>query len=111
MEPAIFYNKRINNLQKDLKKLQKKKSAFGWLRFGSIAAIIVAFYVLWSLGFWYVIIASVLLLVIFIRLLYTDLKNKAAIAHVNNLININNDELKFLDGNYYDFPAGSEHIP
>jgi hypothetical protein len=39
MEPAIFYKKRIDDLQKQLKKLQKKKSAFGWLRFGSIAAI------------------------------------------------------------------------
>jgi MutS domain V len=111
MEPAIFYSNRIAELQKDLKKLQKKKSAFGWLRFGSIAAIVAAFYVLWSIGVWYAIIASILLLAIFIQLLYADLKNKAAIAHVNNLIDINNNELKFLDGNYYDFPSGSEHIP
>ncbi len=111
MEPAIFYKNRIDELQKELKKLQQKKAAFGWLRFGSIAAIIVAFYVLWSLGVWYTIVASIVLLTIFIRLLYADLKNRAAIAHINNLININNHELKFLDGNYYDFPAGSEHIP
>jgi DNA mismatch repair ATPase MutS len=44
-------------------------------------------------------------------LLYADLRNKAAINHLNFLIKINNDELKFLDGKYVDFPDGSNHIP
>jgi hypothetical protein len=98
-------------LQEQLKKLQKKKSAFGWLRFGSIVAIIIAFYILWSLSIWYVIIAAVLLLAVFIKLLYADLNNKEAIAHTNLLININNDELKFLEGNYHHFPDGTQHAP
>ena len=111
MEPTIFYRKRIDNLQEQLKKLQQRKSSFGWLRFGSIAAIIIAFYVLWSLGVWYVIIVSILLLAVFIRLLFADLNNKAAIARTSYLININKDELKFLDGNYHGFPEGNQHIP
>ena len=97
--------------RRDLKKLQQRKSGFGWLRFGSIAAIIIAFYILWSIGVWYVIIVSILLLVVFIRLLFADLKNKAAIEHTTHLINITNDELKFLDGNYQIFPGGNEHVP
>jgi len=111
MEPTIFYRKRIDSLQEQLKKLQQKKSAFGWLRFGSIAAIIAAFYLLWSLGALYVIIVSIVLSIVFIRLLYADLKNKIAIDHTNKLIHINDDELKFLDGNYHDFPGGNQHIP
>jgi len=111
MEPNQFYQQQIKDLQSQLKKLQQKKSAFGWLRFGSIAGIVAAFYLLWSLGIWYVIIAGIALLTLFIRLLYADLKNKSAIDHTNNLIKINEDELKFLDGNYHDFPAGNEHIP
>jgi DNA mismatch repair ATPase MutS len=110
MEPNNYYNQRIAVLKAGLKKLQQKKSVFGWLRFGSIAAIIAAFYILWSLGVWYTIAAAVALLAIFIRLLYADLKNKEAITHITNLININNDELKFLSGDYYEFPAGDEHI-
>ena len=50
MEPEIFYKTRVNELERELKKLQQKKSGFGWLRFGSIAAIVAAFYVFWSLG-------------------------------------------------------------
>lgn len=111
MERETFYMGRINDLEKQLKKLQQKKSSFGWLRFGSIAAIIFAFYVLWSLGVLYVAIVSILLVIIFVRLLYADLRNKAAIDHVNKLMIINQDELKFLNGNYHDFPTGSEHVP
>lgn len=111
MDPAIFYKGRINDLQKELGKLQQTKSRFGWLRFGSIATIIVAFYVLWSLSVWYVIIVSILLLVVFIRLLFADLKNKAAIEHTTHLINITNKELKFLGGDYHLFPGGTEHLP
>ena len=111
MEPLEFYKITIDSLQKQLKKLQQKKSAFGWLRFGSIAALIAAFYFLYSLGVWYVIITSVLLLIIFIRLLLADLKNKSAIAHTCHLLKINTDELKFFAGDYYGFPEGNEHIP
>lgn len=111
MEPEIYYKEKINTLQKELKKLQQRKSGFGWLRFGSIAAIIAAFYVLWSLGIGYVLIVSIVLLIIFIRLLLADLKNKASIEHINNLIRINNDELQFLNGNYAIFPDGTGHAP
>lgn len=111
MEPEEFYIKRIQNLEIELKKLQNKKSVFGWLRFGSIAAIIAAFYFLWSLGIGYVIVTSLVLLIAFTRLLIGDLKNKAAIAHLHYLLKINKDEIKFLKGEYYDFPAGNQHIP
>ncbi len=111
MEPAVFYKNRIDHLTEQLKKSQQKKSAFGWLRFGSIAAIIIAFYVLWSLNVWYAIIAGILLLAVFIRFLYADLSNKAAIARTNFLLNINNDELKFLGGNYHDSPDGGQYAP
>ena len=111
MEPQEYYTTRIAILRADLKKLQQKKSAFGWLRFGTIAAIIVAFYFLWSLGPVYVIAACILLLIIFVRLLLADLKNKAAIAHTARLIHLNENELKFLSGDFYDFPGGTEHIP
>ncbi len=109
MEPKIFYNNRLKALQEDLKKLQQKKSVFGWLRFGSIAAIIAGFYLLWNMGILYVIVVSIMLLILFVKLLYADLKNKAAINHTNHLININNDELKYLEERYHDFPEGNQH--
>ncbi|MEJ7821782.1 MAG: MutS family DNA mismatch repair protein [Chitinophagaceae bacterium] len=109
MEPKIFYYNRLKALQEDLKKLQQKKSVFGWLRFGSIAAIVAGLYLLWNMGILYVIVVSIMLLILFVKLLYADLKNKAAINHTNHLININNDELKYLEERYHDFPEGNQH--
>lgn len=109
MEPADFYNKTVHDLEVDLKKLKQRKSSLGWLRFGNIVAIIIAFYILWSLGILYVIISVALLTIVFVRLLFADLANKEAINHINHLININTDELKFISGDYHDFPGGNQY--
>lgn len=111
MEPQQFYQTRLENLRVQLKKLQQRKSSFAWLRLGSIIAIFAGLYLLWSLGIVYVIVATVILLFIFIRLIYADLKNQAEIEHTLRLIKINEDEIKCLDGDYYDFDAGTDHIP
>ena len=111
MEPIDFYNKRIAELEAELKKLKQRKSYLGWFRFGSILAIFLAFYVLWSLGIVYVIIAAILLLTLFVRLLLTDLANKDAIDHLDNLIKINKEELQFIHGNFYEFADGSQYAP
>lgn len=111
MEPKQFYQKRLEELRNQLKKLQQRKSAFAWLRLAPIIAIVFAFYVLWSLGIVYVIIASALLIFIFGRLISSDLKNQSEIERTNFLIEINENELKSIEGNFNDFPSGAEHIP
>jgi hypothetical protein len=111
MAPEIFYKERLGQLNTEHKKLSQKKSVFGILRLGSIAAVIAAFYFLWSLGWIYVTTVSVILLFIFIQLIYKDLANKAAIEHLSHLIKINQDELTALLGSYYHFADGSQWIP
>ncbi|MEO8853072.1 MAG: hypothetical protein ABI359_04790, partial [Ginsengibacter sp.] len=111
MNPKEFYQNRLEELKTQLKNLKQRKSSFAWLRLGSIAAIFFAFYLLWSFGVVYVVIATVILLFIFTRLIYADLKNQSKIEHTNKLINICENELKCLDGDYYGFETGAEHIP
>lgn len=106
MQPVEFYTERQTTLLAQLKALQQKKSAFGWLRFGSIVLLIAAGYLLWSLGWPYVTAAALLLAVVFTRLVFADLANKAAIAHTQHLININADELKVLDHHYQHLSEG-----
>ena len=84
---------------------------FGVLRLGSIAAIIAAFYFLWSFGMIYVVSAVVLLLIIFIRLVYKDLANKDAIKHLGHLIEINKDEIRAAEGEYFQFADGAMYLP
>jgi hypothetical protein len=110
MIPFEFYTQRIQDLNTTLNKLKKRKSSFAWLRLGSIAAIIFAFYILWSLGFIYVFISAIILIFIFIKLIYADLNNQEKIDYTKTLIQINQNEIKNLEGNYFEFPDGSNHI-
>ena len=84
---------------------------FGVLRLGSIAAIIAAFYFLWSFGMIYAVSTVVLLLIIFIRLVYKDLANKDAIKHLGHLIEINKDEIRATEGEYFQFADGAMYLP
>ena len=111
MDPKSSYQDRLSSLQSQQKKLQQKKSMFGVLRLGSIAAIIAAFYFLWSFGMIYVVSTVVLLLIIFIRLVYKDLANKDAIKHLGHLIEINKDEIRATEGEYFQFADGAMYLP
>ncbi|MEO6671563.1 MAG: hypothetical protein ABIN36_18915 [Ferruginibacter sp.] len=111
MDIKTIYAGRLEELNSQRRKLQQKKSMFGILRFGAIAAVIAVFYFLWSLGLVYVFSIATMMLAIFIWLIYTDLANKEAIKHLGHLISVNEAELKALDGFYYHFEDGSSHLP
>ncbi len=111
MDAKQFYENRIETITAEQKVLQQRKSIFGILRLGSMLAIIAAFYFLWSINKFYAIVAAVILVIIFIQLIYKDLANKAAIKHLQQLININNNELKALEGKYSQFEDGAQFTP
>jgi MutS domain V/MutS domain III len=111
MGSAEYYKQILTSLHIDLKLLHKKRSTLAWLRFGAITGIAACCYFLIHLGLLYVLIPVLLLLVLFTRLVFADLKNKAAIEHNRFLISINEDELKALEHNYYHFANGNEFIP
>lgn len=111
MEPKQFYQNELDELRAHLQQLKNKKSAFAWLRLGSIVALIAAFYFFWSLGTGYVILASMMLLFVFIQLIKSDLKNQAKIQHTNRLIKLNENEIQFLIGNSSVFDGGIEYTP
>ena len=111
MEPAEFYSNRIETLSAEQKKLQQRKSVFGVLRFGSIISVIAAFYFLWSVNKLYAAGAAIIILSIFIKLIYKDLANRAAIKKLGHLIQINKAEVLALDGRFYQFGDGTDFIP
>jgi DNA mismatch repair ATPase MutS len=111
MPPIEFYKQRLISLQAGLAVLNKKKLVFGRLRLITIAAIILSLYFIMPYNIWYVVVATILLLALFIRLVLADLKNKTSIKHLELLININDDEINAITDNYYHFIDGQEHIP
>ena len=111
MLPGEYYKQRLTLLEIDLNLLVKKKSMLAWLRFIAITGIAAGWYFLIPYGLWYVLIPGFLLLVLFTRLIFADLKNRSAIEHHRILKKINEDELKALSHNYYHFANGHEFIP
>ncbi len=106
-----YYNNRIDKLTAEQKVLKNRKSVFGILRLGSIVTVGLSFYFLWSIKKFYAIGLAIALLIIFIKLIYKDLANRAAIRHLGYLIQINKDELLALEGIYYHFSDGKSFIP
>lgn len=104
-----YYSEKKALTENALHRLQQKKSSFAWLRLGAIAAIFFAFYLLWQAGFVFVIVAVAVLLFVFIRLVYADLKNHYRIHFTKTLLNLYQKELDSLEGNY-SFKDGSQFI-
>ncbi|MEP7106842.1 MAG: hypothetical protein ABI760_02650 [Ferruginibacter sp.] len=110
MRPESFYSKRKEYLSVNLSLLLRKKSQLGWGRFLAMAGIFASVYFLLNIGLGY-LIAILLLSIIFVRLVYADIDNKNSIDHSRYLLQIIEDELTALAGNYYHFEDGALHTP
>ncbi len=108
MQPYIFYTTQIEFLTAQHQKLLHKKVALGWLRLAAMVAIALTIYFLWPFGLGYTFTATSLLLAVFTRLIFSDLKNKASLKHTQHLITINKDEQNALLHQYYHFDDGSQ---
>lgn len=104
----LYYKNQIQQFTAESETLNKRKSSFAWLRLGSIGAIILAFYLLWQAGIIYVFIASVSLLIIFIRLVYADLHNHEKIRFTKKIIELYQKEIQGLEGGF-PFANGSKY--
>ncbi len=111
MQPGEYYKQRLIILQEELNLLNKKKSILGWSRFVAIVCIAATWYFIYPYGIWYALPLTFLLLILFTRLVFADLKNKTTIEHHEFLVIINEDEIKAMDHNYPHFENGNEFIP
>ncbi len=111
MQPEMYYGKRLEELQSGLERQLKHKLTLGWLRFISVIGIIGSAWLLWPKGLIVVIPAALILLIIFVRLIFADNKNKALIQHIKHLLKINEDELKALADDYLHFDDGINYKP
>ena len=111
MQPGAFYIKRLDHLQQQRGALKNKKAILAWLRFATVAAFAASVYFLFPFGWPYIFISGLIAATIFTRLVFTDLKNKAGLENNNFLITINENEVKALEHNYYQFADGKEFGP
>ncbi|MFZ1530037.1 MAG: hypothetical protein WAT19_14875 [Ferruginibacter sp.] len=109
--PALFYEDRLRVLKTEQQQLLKRKRTFGILRLGNIVVLITALYFLWNIAWWGALLAALVLLLVFTRLIYKDLANQEALDTNRRLIKINENELQALGGNYFQFADGKGYLP
>ncbi|MEO7265256.1 MAG: hypothetical protein ABIW38_10105 [Ferruginibacter sp.] len=106
MDAQQFYTQQIEGLEAKQRKLRTKKNILSGLRLGSILLLIMLLYLTWNAGIVYLLSVIIILMLLFARLLYSDLANRAIIKHNEHLININKDEIRALTHDYYQFADG-----
>jgi len=111
MVPEIYYKQQLNDLQLTIEERLKKQRLLGWGRFSIIAILVLGIYLLLPFGWLVITVVSLVLVIIFTRLVFTDLNNKTALANTRHLITICEDELKALSHNYFHFDDGLQHTP
>jgi hypothetical protein len=111
MQPSTYYPQRIQSLQVQLSVFQKKKSKLAWLRFGAIAFIIALLFILWPYGTGYALGGALVFLIVFVRLVFSDLKNRSALTHTTHLLELNRQELEAAAHRFQHFEDGKTLMP
>lgn len=105
MDTKAYYTDALEKVEKRRNELKNKKSFLGWMRFGSIVAIFLGFYLLWSIGAAYAITAGVLFLIIFLYFVRKDIDNLNEIKFADKKIELYKKEIEGLE-HFPKFPSG-----
>jgi len=105
-----IYQKRISDFETQRDGLVSKSKLFPFLRLATIAAAFVSFYFLFSVSILLSIITSLLFITCFIIVVRRDVLNEQKLTFLRTLININENEILCLKGNYNFFHNGQEFI-
>lgn len=104
-----FYNSRLQTLEVERKKYSNRAKRWVVIRLFTFLAIPVTIFFLYPLGGYsaLILIALVLLFLVFVR---KSAENKEQLNFVKHLIQINENELKALGGDYSDFSKGEDFM-
>ncbi len=106
--PQSYYQQKINELSELLTGHYKKKNLFGWLRLVCFLAGIFLVWLTWSTGIIPITIVVIVILLVFLALVSEDLSNQKAIDHTELLVNINQQELLYLQHQFAHHKDGHE---
>lgn len=109
--PLEIYQQQISNRQQNLRKLEKKRSLFGWLRFLSMGTAFVILWLLWSKDLLVLLPIPFVLIGFFLFILRKDIENSDAIENLQRLIKISETEIEVLRHHFTHLPDGAEFKP
>jgi hypothetical protein len=111
MLPSEYYTARIGVLTQQLAVLEKRKNQVAWGRFFIVLLIALAAWQLFPISLLAGSIVIAALAAAFGRLVMLAADNRADIAQVTRLLDINRQELAIAAGQYTGLPDGHELLP
>ncbi len=105
------YNNRFEILKEELTSLTRKKNIISWVRFIITILMIVAIWCGRSYGWWWFVSVFVVWLAVFLRLVAIAVNNNSAIQHRKFLMEINEQEIAIINGDYKHKPGGEQFAP
>lgn len=108
--PAVIYNARIAAATTELGKIQKKQRIMPLLRLLSFAALILILVIGITLHISLVFLALIPVVGLYVRLGLVDAKIKNQIAEKEFIIQLNQNELSYLKGDFTPFDAGHRFL-
>jgi hypothetical protein len=109
--PKDVYIETVKKLTDQLHQLNKKKASLAWLRLISFLTAVVLTWLLWPQGLLVALAAFIIMFAVFLFIVSIDLANKAAIDNTLLLLQINKEELSFLEHQFTHFQDGNNLKP
>ena len=108
--PAVFYQQRIDALSQTLAILNKRKTFHGWLRLLIVCAGAIALYATSPNLLWVNVFLVACTGVLFLIVLKKDLSNRDSISHHEQLLEINKQEMLYLNHQFAHQKDGSAFL-
>lgn len=106
----LAYRERITHLQQKLAVRVKNKKRLGSVRLVSFLAAILLFFIFLSINGLLASVCAVVLIIVFAIVTKKDIENTKKLRFIEQLIQINKEELKALEGDILSFNSGVEFM-
>ncbi|HSC53549.1 MAG TPA: hypothetical protein VLC98_08020 [Phnomibacter sp.] len=106
-----IYEQLLQQHRQQLKKYNERRSRISWARLTCIAIAVWLIYMQWPLHAWWQVLPSVALFALFLRLVVWSVNLAQQIQHTEQLIAINEDELKMAEGHFVHRYNGEDFAP
>jgi len=109
--PQAAYSQFLQQHQRELLQLQKKRSRLGWIRLVVFLIMTIVSYQVFAAAGWMGIIPLITGIAVLLFLVSKDVSNNQQIKNTQALIAINEDELKLLRHDFHHRYDGSQFLP
>ncbi len=109
--PASVYEQNISLLSDQQKALRSRMSLIAWSRLLVVVMLILLCWYLRSISLFSMILAGLILLALFLRLVIIAGRYKAQLRNTDLLLQINLQELEIAAGQYIQRPDGAQFMP